>query len=116
VEYRAYLMRLKKEKINDYTQIHKKDKIWKSVVESLIKSGIDKMIIFQQGRDIILFEQAQDLNKSYQYLNNDPESVRWDKMISQWMDQYPQFNEIKKDIEFKEVPVVFYFDNGRLLH
>jgi hypothetical protein len=32
------------------------------------------------------------------------------------MESYPQFNEIKGDIEFKELPVVFYYENGSLQH
>jgi hypothetical protein len=37
-------------------------------------------------------------------------------MIGEWMERYPQFDAIKGDIDFEEVPVVFYFENGKLLH
>ncbi len=42
--------------------------------------------------------------------------MKWDVLISKWMEEYPQFSEIKGDIEFKEIPVVFYFQDGKLLH
>ncbi len=32
-------------------------------------------------------------------------------MIGEWMERYPQFDTIKGDIDFEEVPVVFYFEN-----
>ena len=56
MQRRAYLMRLKKERIRDYVEIHRKEAIWKSTVGGLVRSGISRMIIFQHGTDIILFE------------------------------------------------------------
>jgi len=116
MEYRAYLMRIKKERLNDYIEVHKKEKIWKSVLEGLIKAGYKKMIIYQINNELILFEEAEDLGDSYKYLEGNKESIKWEKMISEWMEEYPIFNEIKGDIEFKEIPVIFYFENGKLLH
>ena len=116
MEYRAYLMRLKKDKVKNYVEVHRKEKIWQSVVRDLIKAGYRKMIIFQLGQDIILFEEADNLKKAYQYLSSDEESLKWDKMILDWMEEYPKFNEIKGDIEFKNVPVVFYFSDGKLMN
>ena len=49
-------------------------------------------------------------------LSDDEESIKWDRMISEWMEEYPQFKRVKGDIEFKEVPVVFYFEDGKLHH
>lgn len=116
MEYRAYLMRLRKDKINDYVEIHKKEKIWKSIIDGMIGAGYSKMIILQNGRELILFEEANNLKKAYEYLAKDPDSVKWDKMITGWMEIYPKFNEIKGDIEFIEIPVVFYYEDGKLLH
>ena len=116
MEYRAYLMRLKKDKVKNYIKVHRKEKIWQSVVNGLIKAGYRKMIIFQLDQDIVLFEEADNLGKAYKYLASDKESVKWDRMISGWMEEYPKFNEIKGDIELKEVPIIFYFEDGKLLH
>ena len=116
MEHRAYLMRLKKDKIKDYVEVHKKENIWKSVIDGIIAAGYNKMIIFQNGQDLILFEEADSLKDVYSYLDKDPESARWDKMVCEWMEIYPKFNEIKNDIEFVNVPVVFYYENGKLLH
>jgi L-rhamnose mutarotase len=116
MEHRAYLMRLKPGKIEDYVDIHRREKIWQSVVVGLKAAGYRKMIIFQHGRDIILFEEAESLQAAYRYLDQDEASVEWDKMVMEWMEIYPQFDEIKGDIEFEEVPVVFYYENGDLRH
>ena len=115
MEHRAYLMRLKKERVGDYVDVHRKSKIWKSVVDGLISAGYRKMIIFRLGQDIILFEEAESLQDAYRFLAKDGASVKWDNMIVEWMEKYPLFNEIKGDIEFEEVPVVFYFEKGKLL-
>ena len=116
MQFRAYRMRLKQDKINDYVEVHKQEKIWDSVIDGMATAGYRKMIIFLFGRDLILFEEADDLKKAYQYYESDKESAKWDKMISEWMELYPQFNELKGDIEFEEIPVIFYYDNGMLLH
>ncbi len=116
MEHRAYRMRLKKEHITDYVEIHKKNVIWRSVVEGMKKAGFEKMIIFQLGQDLILFEEAPDLKKAYKYYDDDQESKKWDTMISEWMELYPTFDYIKNDIKFEEIPVVFYYDKGELLH
>lgn len=109
-------MRLKKEHLEDYIEVHKKEKIWKSVVEDMLKAGFEKMIILQFGQDIILFEESQNLKNAYNYYETALQSQRWDEMISGWMEIYPAFNKIKGDIEFDEVPVVFYYQDGKLLH
>jgi L-rhamnose mutarotase len=116
MEHRAYLMRLKKNRIEDYVESHKKDKIWDSVINGLKNAGFSKMIIFRYGQEIILFEVAHNLKNAYDYLTTDAESMRWDKMISNWMEDYPEYDPIKGLIEFKEIPVVFYYDEGFLLH
>ena len=116
MEFRAYSMRLKKDRVRDYVEIHKKEKIWQTVVDGLRNAGFEKLIIFQIGQDLILFEEASDLKEAYEYLNADEESIKWDVLIAKWMEEYPQFSEIKGDIEFNDVPVVFYFQDGKLLH
>ena len=116
MQRRAYLMRLKIERIRDYVDIHGKEAIWKSVVDGLVRSGISRMIIFRHGQDIILFEEAPDLKAAYDYLGKDEESARWDAMICEWMEEYPRFNEIRGDLEFTEIPIVFHFEEGELLH
>ena len=116
MEYRAYSMRLKKEHIEDYKEVHTKEKIWQSVLDGLIKAGFEKMIIFQTGQEVILFEEAEDLNSTYSFLGSHKESIDWDKMIFKWMEQYPEWDEIKLHLDCREVPVVFYFENGILKH
>jgi len=116
MQFRAYRMRLKNEHVMDYEHVHKKGQIWNSVITGMKKAGFTKMIIFQEGQDIILFEEANDLKKAYKYYSKDETSQKWDKMILEWMEKYPGYNEIKGDIDFEEVPVIFYYDRGRLLH
>ena len=58
MEYRAYLIRVKKEKLEDYVDIHRKENFWKELLEEMEKAGFLKMIILRQGEDIIIFEEA----------------------------------------------------------
>ena len=36
-------------------------------------------------------------------------------MIAELMEQAPQFDEIKGDLEFREVPIVFHLEDGKLM-
>lgn len=116
MEYRAYLMRVKKEKLEDYIDIHKKENFWKELLEEMKRAGFLKMIILRQGEDIIIFEEAVNLQEAYKYSYNNPVSKKWEDMISGWMDKYPAYIKDKEDIEFKEIPIVFYYEDGKLLH
>jgi len=115
MQRRAYLMRLKKECIADYVEVHRKEHVWRSVVDCLVRSGTTRMIILLHGQDVILYEEAHDLQHAYQVQSADRPTQRWEAMISELMEQVPQFDEIRGDLEFREVPIVFHLEEGRLL-
>ena len=81
MQRRAYLMRLKKERIADYVELHRKENVWRSVVDCLVRSGTTRMIILLHGQDVILFEEAHDLPEAYQ-VHADQPTQRWEAMIS----------------------------------
>ena len=109
-------MRLKKERIADYVEAHRKEHVWRSVVDCLVRSGTTRMIILLHGQDVILYEEAHDLQQAYEVQNADRSTQRWEAMISELMEQAPRFDEIKGDLEFHEVPIVFHLEDGKLLH
>ena len=109
-------MRLKKERIADYVELHRKENVWRSVVDCLVRSGTARMIILLHGQDVILFEEAHDLPEAYQVQNADQPTQRWEAMISGLLEEAPHFDEIKGDLEFREVPIVFHLEDGNLLH
>jgi L-rhamnose mutarotase len=117
MSFRAYRMRLKKDHISDYKEMHRKEKIWPEIVQCLLDSGMERMIIFQDGQDLILFEEAEDLEGSYRIQNADTATRKWDAFMSDWMENYPAMEGIDAaDIAFEEVSIVYYFENGKLKH
>ena len=116
MQHRAYLMRLKKEHTQDYVEIHRKENLWASIVDGLKQSKITKQIIVRHGTDLILFEEAEDLKAVYAANNTSPETCRWDALMDSWIENYPKFNAVKGDVDITELPVVFYYENGKLLH
>ena len=116
MQHRAYLMRLKQEHKQDYLEIHRKEKIWASILDGLKHAKITKQIIVLHGLDLILFEEAEDLKAAYGSHNTSPETSRWDAMMDRWISNYPKFNAVKGDVDITELPVVFYYENGKLLH
>ena len=105
MQRRAYLMRLKKERIADYVEVHRKENVWRSVVDCLVRSGTTRMIILLHGQGVILYEEAHDLQQAYQFQNADRPTQRWEAMIAELMEEAPHFDEIKGDLEFREVPM-----------
>ena len=74
----------------------------------MVKAGYKEMIIFQVKQDVIIFETADNTKKAYKFLSRNETSIKWEKIISEWTEIYPEFSEVKGDIEFIEVPVIFY--------
>ena len=114
MEYRAYVMRVKKEKLNDYLKVHKRKNVWDDLLKSMKEAGYSEMVILQLGHEMIVFEKAEDLKKAYQLSTEDPAYQKWAKMVSELMEQHPHFE--KEYIEINEVPIVFYYKDGKLLH
>ena len=114
--YRAYRLKLKESKIKEYVDYHKKEKIWKSVIEGLINSGCEEMIIFLLDNEIVLFERAENLKDMSKFLASDPESIRWQKVMNEMFDSSVEFDIEKGDLEIEEVPIVFYLKGKTLLH
>ena len=116
MEYKATLLRLKKENITQYIDIHKKDNIWPEVIAALTKA-FKKIIVFQVEKDLLIFEEAEDsIDTAYKIANSFKAHLKWDKMIMEWMEQFPEYSDIKDHIVSKEIPIVFYFENGKMLH
>lgn len=108
-------MRLKKERVADYVEVHRKENVWRSVVDCLVRAGTTRMIILLHGQDVILYEEAHDLQQAYQVQSADQPTQRWEAMIAELMEEAPLFDEIKGDLEFREVPIVFHLEAGKLL-
>ena len=116
MQHRAYLMRLKKEHTQDYVQIHRKENIWSSVLDGLRDARYSKLIIVRNGTDLILFEEAENLKAAYTPQNLSADTSRWDTLMDSWIENYPKFNAVKGDVDITELPVVFYYENGKMLH
>jgi len=116
MEYRAYKLKLKESKIKKYVDFHKKEKIWKSVIEGLNNSGCEEMIIFLLGNEIIFFERAKNLKDMSKFLDSDPESIKWQKIMNEMFEKSVEFDIGKGDFEIEEVPIVFYLKRKTLLH
>ena len=89
-------MRLKKERVADYVEVHRKENVWRSVVDCLVRSGTTRMIILLHGQDVILYEEAHDLQQAYQVQSADRPTQRWEAMIAELMEHGSRdFDEIK---------------------
>ncbi|MCL6088240.1 MAG: L-rhamnose mutarotase [Actinobacteria bacterium] len=95
--------------------MHKKEKIWKELMEKIKNAGFKKMIIFQIEQEIVIFEEAQNLKKADEVLSSDEVNKNWEKMINEWVVYYKDPNK-GVNIKFIKVPIIFYYSNGKLIH
>ena len=113
-EFRAYRMKLRNGKAENYIRAHRSANVWPEVIDGLAKAGIDRQVIFQCSEEIVIFEEAKDLGSSYTRLASDLRTREWDEMVESWVEDYPRFDPKLGDISAPAVPILFYFENGRL--
>lgn len=115
MEYRVTRLQLKPEFVEEYRSVHSRGGIWPSVVEALNAAGVVRMIIIQAERDVYIFEEANSLDDAQRFLDDDPETQRWEQMVNSWL----TYTHVTSNPEQKMpacADVVFYLESGKLKH
>ena len=74
------------------------------------------MIVFQQEQNLLLFEEAGDLEQSYKCLQANEESKRWEEFMYLFMEFSPDSYNDDNSLEFEKVPIVFFNEDGKSRH
>ena len=109
----AFVMKIKPERVNDYIEIHKKGSVWPQVLENIDKSGMKKMVIFMLENNAIVYVEAEDTKKAFDYLGKQPTTIEWNEVTAPFMDTQPRYGQ-EEAVEMLQC--VFDFENGKQLN
>ena len=109
MESSCFYMKIKPEGIKGYADIHKKGNVWKEVLQNIKNAGFEKMKIFMLDNYAICYIEAENIEKAFEYLGQQPDTSRWNSATSAFMDTQPDYEseEVVKTLE-----CVFDFENG----
>jgi L-rhamnose mutarotase len=77
----AFVLNIKPGSEDEYRRRH--ENLWPEVAEEMEAAGIHSMSIFLVGTQAILFLEAEDYERSAEYLGNAPASRRWEEYMAQ---------------------------------
>jgi len=109
MESSCFYMKIKPEGIKGYADIHKKGNVWKEVLQNIKNAGFEKMKIFMLDNYAVCYIEAENIEKAFEYLGQQPDTSRWNSATSAFMDTQPDYEseEVVKTLE-----CVFDFENG----
>ena len=109
MESSCFYMKIKKEGIKGYVDIHKKGNVWKEVLENIKNAGFEKMKIFMLDSYAICYIEAENIKEAFEYIGQQPDTPRWNSATAAFMETQPDYEskEVVKTLE-----CVFDFENG----
>jgi L-rhamnose mutarotase len=110
MESSCFYMKIKPEGIKGYVDIHKKGNVWEEVLKNIKNAGFEKMKIFMLDNYAICYIEAENIEKAFEYLGQQPDSPRWNEVTSAFMETQPDYGsgEVVKTLE-----CVFNFEGGK---
>jgi L-rhamnose mutarotase len=87
IERAGMLMQLKSGKEQAYREEHRT--IWPEILEGIARVKIRNYTIFQIGRVLFSYLQAEDLDRAMQILAADPDNQRWQRNMADMFDVGP---------------------------
>ncbi len=109
MESTCFYMKIKPDGIEGYKNIHKKGNVWKEVLENIKNAGFEKMKIYMLENYAIVYIEAENISKAFEYLGSQPDTPRWNEATSAFMDTQPAYGS---DEVVKYLECVFDFEHG----
>lgn len=79
------ILRVKEGKEEEYRRVHAA--VWPELVEAARRAGIRNQSCFVSGRDVIVYEEATDLQTASAHLLTTDVKKRWDEAMSGIFDE-----------------------------
>jgi L-rhamnose mutarotase len=80
----VYMARLRADKVEDYKQAHKN--VWVELIKEASQSGIKNHGCFLRGRDLIIYLETQDYEKTQKEFAAKDVTRRWDQYMAEFFD------------------------------
>ena len=84
MERAAFIMHVKEGQEEEYIRRHQE--VWPEILEDMEQAGIHQMSIHMQGRQLFLYMEAESYIKAARYLEQRPDSVRWEEFMAPIME------------------------------
>ena len=94
MQRRAWLLRVKKGKEEEYRRVH--EAVWPELIEAARQAGIRNHSCFLSGRDVIIYAEADELESTFAKLLATEVKKRWDEQMSAILEatDSPAFTEV----------------------
>ena len=90
--------KIKKDKVGEYImqhrQMHKSE--FKELLRVIKKSGVEEEVIFIHDNFCIIYFEAEDINKSYDYQRKFEVTQKWDNLMKDLFDSDYKFSNAEK--------------------
>jgi L-rhamnose mutarotase len=80
MERRAWLLKVREGKEGEYLRSHAA--VWPELIKATCQAGIRSQTCFLSGRDVIVYEEADDLEAAFTNLLKTNVKKRWDEAMS----------------------------------
>ncbi|HHT78445.1 MAG TPA: L-rhamnose mutarotase [Actinobacteria bacterium] len=106
-----WLMELKEDEIENYIKIHKKENVWPEIIQVNKKAGVIKEEIAIFKNLVFIYLEVEDKKKMLEVFESDEGLKRWNAITLAMTKSVPELNE-----SMKELPLIFSYENGKLMH
>jgi L-rhamnose mutarotase len=89
---------LKKDMVDKYIKYHKEiqKSEYKELLNIIKKSSVDEEVIFIYKNFVIVYFEAEDLNKSYDFQRKFEVTQKWDNLMKDFFDSKYEFSDADK--------------------
>lgn len=94
MQRRAWLLRVKEGKVEEYRRAH--GNVWPELVQAARKVGLQNHSTFISGRTVIAYLEAEHPEEAFSQLLSTDVKQRWDKAMSELLESpdSPSFEEV----------------------
>ena len=83
----AFQLRLKPDAIEEYDREHQR--VWPELLAKLKDVGISDYSIFRRGQELVLCLNAENFDRAWDELDQDPVNLRWQEFMSRLFEPVP---------------------------
>lgn len=94
MQRRAWLLRVREGKEEEYRLTH--EAVWPELIEAAQKAGIRNHSCFLEGRNVIVYAESEDIDRSFEQLLKTDVKKRWDRSMSGILEETdsPSYEEV----------------------
>ena len=104
-------MELQEDRVSDYIEVHRRENVWPEILEVNRKAGVHREEIFVFKNFVFIYLEVEDKERMLEVFNADEGLARWNRITLPMSKAAGDLDSV-----MKELPLVFDFEEGKLLH